>query len=161
MMLLRQQNVCLNVGEEAPDFELPDQDGNRVRLSDYRGKKNVLLALNPGDLNDSCKNYLLLYRDNLESYKELDIQVVGINMDSIRKNKTWTQSMRGLGYPVLSDREPLGDVTLRYDCFVPKQGYGKRGLFLIDKEGIIRHIEVSDESGTCPNIGVLVKSLQT
>jgi peroxiredoxin len=160
-MLLRDQNVCLNVGEEAPDFELPDEDGNMVRLSDYRGKRNVLLALNPGDLNDSCKNYLLLYKGNLEQYKELETQVIGVNMDTMRTNKSWSQSLNCLGFPILSDREPLGDITLKYDCFVPNEGYGKRGLFVIDKEGIIQHIDVlSDRVDASPDISQVLASLQ-
>jgi peroxiredoxin len=160
-MILRQNSVCLNVGAEAPDFELPDQDGKMVRLSDFRGKSNVLLALNPGDLNDSCKNYIILYKDNLKMYKELDTQVIGINMDSVIKNKAWSQSLHGLGFPILSDRDPLGGVTLEYDCMVPDEGYGKRGLFVIDKKGIIRYIEVlSDEVGTCPDMYVILNTLQ-
>nr|KXH72198.1 MAG: hypothetical protein AM325_01620 [Candidatus Thorarchaeota archaeon SMTZ1-45] len=160
-MLLRQQNVCLNVGEEAPDFELPDQDGKMIRLSDYRGKHNVLLALNPGELNDSCKNYLLLYRDSIMKFKELDTQVLGMNMDSISKNRKWVKSLRGLGFPVLSDHDPPGKVTLRYDCFVPKEGYGKRGIFVIDKKGIIRHIEVqSSDAGACPDVFQMLSTLQ-
>ena len=160
-MLLREQNVCLNVGEEAPDFELPDQDGNMKRLSDYRGKCNVLLALNPGDLNDSCKNYLLLYKDNLSRYSEVDTQVLGVNMDTVRKNSAWAKSLQGLGFPILSDREPLGDVTLKYDCFTPKEGYGKRGLFVIDKKGIIRYIDVlSEHVGKCPDISQILSSLE-
>ncbi len=160
-MLLRQQNVCLNIGEEAPDFKLPDQDGNMVRLSNYRGKSNILLALNPGNLNDSCKNYLLLYKDNLERYKETDTQVVGITMDSVKKNKAWSQSLHGVGFPLVSDREPLGDVLLKYDCFVPKEGYGKRGLFIIDKKGIIRHIDtLSDDVRTCPDVFQILEFLE-
>jgi peroxiredoxin len=160
-MLLREQNVCLNVGEEAPDFELSDEEGNKVRLSDFRGKKHVLLALNPGDLNDSCKNYLLLYKGNLEQFDQLDTQVIGINMDTMRANKAWSQSLRGLGFPLLSDREPLGDITLKYDCFVPKEGYGKRGLFVIDKKGIIQYIDVlSDKVDKCPDMSQILASLQ-
>ena len=160
-MLLRGQNVCLNVGEEAPDFELPDEKGNRVRLSDFRGKSNVLLALNPGDLNDSCKNYMLLYKGNLEQFKGLDTQIIGINMDTMNTNKAWSLSLHGLGFPILSDREPLGDITLKYDCFVPKEGYGKRGLFVIDKQGIIQYIDVlSDHVDKCPDMSQILASLQ-
>jgi peroxiredoxin len=153
--------VCLNVGEEAPDFELVDQDGNMIKLSDYRGKCNVLLALNPGDLNDSCKNYLLLYKDNLSRYSELDTQLLGVNMDSVRKNSAWSKSLHGLGFPILSDREPLGDISLKYDCFVPEEGYGKRGLFVIDKNGIIQYIDVlSEKVEKCPDIFQVLTSLQ-
>ena len=160
-MILRQQNVCLNVGEEAPDFELPDEDGNMIRLSNYRGKCNVLLALNPGNLNDSCKNYLLLYKDNIAKYKEQDTQVLGVNMDSIRTNKAWSRSLNGLDFPILSDRNPLGDVILKYDCYMPKKGYGKRVLFVIDKKGIIRYIDVlSEDVSKCPDVLQILSSLQ-
>jgi peroxiredoxin len=160
-MILREQNVCLNIGEEAPDFELPDQDGNLVRLSDFRGKSNVLIALNPGELNDSCKNYLLLYKPNRAQYKELDTQVIGINMDSIRKNSAWSKSLHGLGFPVLSDRRPLGDVTLKYDCYMPSMGYGKRGLFIIDKKGLIRYIDIlSEDVNKCPDVSQILQNLQ-
>ncbi|MFW9974876.1 MAG: redoxin domain-containing protein [Candidatus Thorarchaeota archaeon] len=160
-MLLRQQNVCLNIGEKAPDFELPDQDGQIIHLSDFKGKRNVLLALNPGDLNDSCKNYLLLYADNLTRFEELDTQVLGINMDSVAKNRGWSKSLSGLGFPILSDHDPPGNVTLKYDCFVPDEGYGKRGIFVIDKRGIIRYIEVqSSSTGACPDVFHLLEILQ-
>lgn len=160
-MLLRQQNVCLNIGEEAPDFALPDQDGKMIRLSDFRGKSNVLLALSPGDLNDSCKNYLLLYADNMAKFEELNTQVLGINMDSVAKNNAWSKNLHDLGFPILSDHDPPGDVTLRYDCFVPDEGYGKRGIFVIDKRGIIRYIEVqSGSAGACPDVFHLLKTLE-
>lgn len=160
-MLLRQQNICLNIGEKAPDFELPDQDGQIIHLSDFKGKRNVLLALNPGDLTDSCKNYLLLYADNLTRFEELDTQVLGINMDSVAKNKGWSKSLGGLGFPILSDHDPPGNVTLKYDCFVSDEGYGKRGIFVIDKRGTIRYIEVqSSSAGACPDVFQLLEVLQ-
>lgn len=121
----------------------------------------MLLALNPGDLNDSCKNYLLLYENNLMKFKELDTQVLGVNMDSVSKNKAWAKSLGGLGFPILSDHDPPGDVTLKYDCFVPEEGYGKRGIFVIDKRGTIRYIEVQPgNAGACPDVFQLLEILQ-
>ncbi|MFW9807507.1 MAG: redoxin domain-containing protein [Candidatus Thorarchaeota archaeon] len=160
-MILRENNVCLNAGEEAPDFELPDQDGNMVRLSDFKGKYNVLLALNPGELDDSCKNYLLLYKDNLAMYDEMKTKVIGVNMDTVRSNNAWSKSLHGVGFPVLSDVDPVGDVTLKYDCYTPKEGYGKRGLFIIDKKGIIRYIDIlSDRVTKCPDLRQVLMTLQ-
>jgi peroxiredoxin len=160
-MLLRQNNVCLNTGEEAPDFTLPDQDQDNVTLSGYRGRCNVLLVFNPGTLNESCQDYLLFYREHLMDFSARDTQVLGINMDSSDNNKGWDQGIGGLGFPVLSDRAPLGGTTLKYDCFVPHEGYGKRVIFVIDKAGIIRHIEVlSGEHGACPDMNGLLGVLQ-
>jgi peroxiredoxin len=160
-MLLLEQNVCLNPGQEAPDFELPDQDGELIRLSGYRGNRNVVLALNPGRLNDSCKDFLQFYKEHLLDFGVMEAQVVGINMESTTMNKEWLSDIGGLGFPLLSDFAPLGNITLRYDCFVPDEGYGKRALFLIDKQGNIRHIEVlSGEEGACPNRTHLLDVIQ-
>lgn len=161
-MILRQNNVCLTLWEAAPRFTLPDQDGNEVSLSDYRGDCNVVLAFNPGDLNKSCQDYLLFYKEHLTEFNALDAQVLGINMDSIETNKEWTEKIGGLGFPLLSDRVPLGGTTLKYDCFVPEEGYGKRVLFVIDKDGIIRHIDVlSGERGACPDLSGLLEVLRS
>ena len=160
-MILREQNVCLTAGEEALDFNLPDQDGNYVKLSDYYKDYNVVVTLNPGKLNDSCKDYLLFYKEHLMEFSALDTQVLGINMDFEDINKEWTESIDGLGFPLLSDQSPLGGVTLKYDCFVPGEGYGKRAVFVIDKKGIIRHIEVlSGDQGACPDLNNLLDVLR-
>ncbi len=161
-MILREQNVCLNAGEEALDFNLPDQDGNYVKLSDYYNDYNVVVTLNPGKLNDSCKDYLLFYKEHLMEFSALETQVLGVNMDSVDVNKEWTESIEGLGFPLLSDQSPLGGITLKYDCFVPEEGYGKRAVFVIDKKGILRHIEVlSGDQGTCPDLNSLLDVLRS
>ncbi|MHA1949376.1 MAG: redoxin domain-containing protein [Candidatus Thorarchaeota archaeon] len=161
-MILREQNVCLNPGEDALDFNLLNQDGNFVKLSDLYNDCNVVIALNPGKLNDSCKDYLLFYKEHLMDFSALDTQVLGINMDSVETNKEWADSIQGLGFPLLSDRSPLGGVTLKYDCFVPNEGYGKRAVFVIDKMGVIRHIEiVSGEHGACPEMSGLLEILKS
>ena len=161
-MILREQFVCLNPGDEAIDFSLPDQDGRIIKLSDYHDDCNVIVTLNPGNLNDSCKDYLLFYKEHLMDFSALDTQVLGINMDSVETNKEWTDSIEGLGFPLLSDRSPLGDITLKYDCFVPKEGYGKRAIFVIDKKGILRHVEVlSGDHGACPEMNGLLEVLQS
>ncbi len=152
-MILREQNVCLNVGETAPEFSLPDENGGTVRLADYRGKKNVLIALHPGDLSSGCKDHFRFYQQHLSHFEALDTQVLAVNMASIEANNQWLSETGELGYPVLADFNPLGDVTLKYDCFVPHEGYGKKVVFLVDKEGSLRHIEVlgvSDDA--CPNM---------
>jgi alkyl hydroperoxide reductase subunit AhpC len=82
-------------------------------------------------------------------------------MDSISANEKWTRSIGGLGFPLLSDHSPLGKTTFEYDCFVPNEGYGKRVLFVINKKGVISHIQtLSGESGACPNIRQIIASLQ-
>ncbi len=152
-MLLREHHVCLNLGEQAPDFALLDQNGEEVRLSDFRGKKNVLVTLHPGDLSSGCKDHFKVYQNYLSEFQRTDTQVLAVNMASVEMNKAWLDEIGDLGFPVLADFVPLGDVTLKYDCYMPQQGYGTRAVFLIDKEGSLRYIEVLEPSGdVCPDI---------
>ncbi|MBS3793836.1 MAG: redoxin domain-containing protein [Candidatus Thorarchaeota archaeon] len=160
-MLLRERNVCLTEGEQAPDFCLLDQHGEEVELSEFRGKKNVLLVLHPGELNEACTEYIRFYKNHLEDFEHLDTQVLAINMDSVESNREWIEEIGGLGFSLLSDYVPLGDITLKYDCFVPEKGYGKRVIFLVDKEGVLRHIEVlSGKKGVCPDLSSLLNAIR-
>ncbi|MHA2005251.1 MAG: redoxin domain-containing protein [Candidatus Thorarchaeota archaeon] len=159
-MLLREQNVCLNIGEQAPDFILPDQNGKDVRLSDFRGRKNVVVALHPGDLSSGCKDSFRFYQQYIAQFDQADAQVLAINMAPVESNKAWIDEIGELGFPVLADYVPLGDATLKFDCFVPKEGYGKRAVFLVDKEGNLRHIEVLKATGNaCPDMSRMLDIL--
>ncbi|RDE11141.1 MAG: peroxiredoxin [Candidatus Thorarchaeota archaeon] len=152
-MIPREQNVCLNIGEKAPDFTLPDQNGSQVRLSDFKGKKNVVLVLHPSTLTKSCKDDIRFYQERTDEFHALNTEILVVNMDSIDYNRDWVKEIGGLSFPVLSDRDPLGGVSLTYDCFVPKEGYGNRAVFVIDKSGIIRHIEkIKALRGACPDM---------
>jgi peroxiredoxin len=74
-------------------------------------------------------------------------------MDSVEANRRWAEKVGGIGYPLLSDFSPLGSVSLKYDCFMPKQGYGKRAMFLIDKSGRLQHVELLDGyRAACPDL---------
>ncbi|MFW9967212.1 MAG: redoxin domain-containing protein [Candidatus Thorarchaeota archaeon] len=160
-MLLREQNVCLSIGERAPDFILPDQNGMDVRLSDFRGRQNVVVALHPGDLNSGCTDSFRFYQEYLSEFEQADTQVLAINMASVESNRAWLDQVGELGFPVLADYVPLGDVTLKFDCFVPEEGYGKRAVFLVDKKGNIRHIEVLKAAGNaCPDMSRMLEILQ-
>jgi len=155
IVILREQNVCLNVGEKAPDFSLQDQNGNEVRLSDFKGKQNVLLVLHPGNVTRSCKDDIRFYQERTDELHGLNAEILLVNMDSAESNAKWVQEIGGLSFPVLSDRVPLGDVSLKYDCFVPKKGYDNRAVFVIDKNGVIRHIEVLKAlRGACPDMKI-------
>ena len=152
-MILREQNVCLNVGEKTPDFSLPDQDGNQVSLSDFVGKKNVLVILHPGSLTRACKDDIRFYQERTDELHSMNTEIIIVNMDSAETNVKWIREIGGLSFPVLSDCVPPGDVTLKYDCFVPKEGYGKRAVSVVDKGGAIRYIEmVKPVRRSCPDM---------
>lgn len=145
-----QGGVRLKVGDEAPDFTLPAQDGKKIRLSDYRGKKNVMLAFYPQDFTPVCSHQLPSYSDQIEKFEELNTQVLAIGVASIPVHNAWIESLGGLNFPLLADWVPFAEVSKKYDSFIPRIGFGKRVIFIIDKKGIIQYIDVPLELNEGP-----------
>ncbi|MHA1976759.1 MAG: peroxiredoxin [Candidatus Hodarchaeales archaeon] len=140
----------LKVGDEAPDFALPAQDGKKIRLSNYRGKKNVMLAFYPQDFTPVCSHQLPSYSTQINKFEELNTQVLAIGVASIPVHIAWIDSLGGLNYPLLADWVPTGEVSKKYDAFIPKIGFGKRAIFIIDKEGIIQYVDIPHELNEGP-----------
>lgn len=130
-------------GEEAPDFTLEDQDGEEVRLSAFRGNKNVLLAFFPMAFTPVCSHQIPQYREDLSKFSDLDTQILAISVDSVPAHKAWTEQLGGIPYPVLADFYPHGDVARKYGV-LREQGFSQRALFIIDKQGIIRFSQVHE-----------------
>ncbi len=129
--------MTLALNDSAPDFTLPDQDGNAFRLSQQRGRR-LLLVFYPGDDTPVCTRQLCDYRDGLESFADLGVSVIGISADNADSHRAFRQKHR-LPFTLLSD--PNFEVAERYDC---KALIGmKRGVYLLDEEQRIRyrHIE--------------------
>lgn len=81
---------------------------------------------------------------NLERFKGLDAQVVGISIDSTHTNRAWAESLGGISYPLLCDFWPHGNVARQYGVFDEKAGRSERAVFVIDKQGVVRYIDVHD-----------------
>ncbi len=145
-----QEETKLKVGDEAPDFNLPAQDGKKIKLSDFRGKKNVLLAFYPQDFTPVCSHQLPSYSKQINKFESLDTQVLAIGVASIPVHNAWIESLGGLNYPLLADWVPTGEVSKKYDAFIPKLGYGKRAIFIVDKKGIIQYIDIPSELNAGP-----------
>ncbi|UCE13265.1 MAG: redoxin domain-containing protein [Candidatus Heimdallarchaeota archaeon] len=145
-----QGGVRLKVGEEAPDFTLPAQDGKKIRLSDYRGKKNVMLAFYPQDFTPVCSHQLPSYSKQIKKFEELNTQVLAIGVASIPVHNAWIESLGGLNFPLLADWVPFAEVSKKYDAFIEKIGFGKRVIFIVDKEGIIQYVDVPFELNEGP-----------
>ena len=94
----------------------------------------------------------------LERFKGLDAQVVGISMDSKYANKAWAESLGGISYPLLCDFWPHGDVARKYGVFNEEGGRSERAVFIIDKAGIVRYIDVH-EIGEHPDEEQLLEEL--
>lgn len=128
------------VGKKGPDFVLPSHLGGKVRLSDYLGKKNVLLAFFPLSWTPVCSNQIPNYEKDSKRFEELDTQVLAVSVDSIPSLQAWQKSLGGIMYPILSDFWPHGEVSRKYDVLT-KEGFADRVIFIIDKNGIIRDID--------------------
>ncbi|WP_217252324.1 peroxiredoxin [Streptomyces sp. AC602_WCS936] len=129
--------MALQVGDKAPDFELKDNHGATVRLSDFHGHKNVVLLFYPFAFTGVCTGELCEVRDNLPRFSDRDTQVLAVSNDSIHTLRVFAEQ-EGLEYPLLSDFWPHGNVSRDYGVFDEDKGCAVRGTFIIDREGVVR-----------------------
>ena len=133
----------VKVGDVAPDFTLPAVGGGEVTLSQYRGKRNVVISFVPAAWTPVCSDQWPGYNIVKEMFDENDAVLLGITVDNIPTLYAWTRQMGQLWFPVLSDFWPHGKVAQKYGV-LRSSGVTERALFFIDKKGIIRDIQVSD-----------------
>jgi len=133
----------VKVGQPAPDFTLPSVSGEKVSLSQYRGKKNVVLSFVPAAWTPVCSDQWPGYNIAKDIFTQNDAILLGITVDNIPTLFAWTNQMGQLWFPVLSDFWPHGGVAKKYGV-LRSNGVSERALFVIDKNGIIRYIDVHD-----------------
>jgi peroxiredoxin (alkyl hydroperoxide reductase subunit C) len=146
------------VGDMAPDFTLPSIQGEDVTLSDYRGEKNVVLSFVPAAFTPVCSDQWPGYCLAESLFERHDAILLGISTDNIPSLYAWTQQMENLWFPVLSDFWPHGEVAEKYGV-LRSAGVAERALFVIDKQGVIRYIDVHDINAR-PDLGELAKALE-
>ncbi|MGC4748492.1 peroxiredoxin [Micromonospora sp. DT201] len=132
----------IEVGADAPDFVLKDQNNQEVRLSDFRGKRTVLLVFYPLAFTGTCQGELCQVRDNLDEYVNDDVQVLTVSVDSVYSHKIWADR-EGYQFPMLADFWPHGAVAQAYGVFNDVAGFANRGTFVIDKTGVVRFAEMN------------------
>ena len=132
----------IEVGAEAPDFVLKDQNGQVVQLSSFRGVRNVLLVFYPLAFTGTCQGELCSVRDNLNDFVNDNIQVLTVSVDSSPAHRVWADQ-QGYQFPLLADFWPHGAVAQSYGVFNEERGYANRGTFLIDKTGVVRFSEMT------------------
>ncbi|MFG1919957.1 peroxiredoxin [Micromonospora sp. NPDC048898] len=132
----------IEVGAEAPDFVLKDQNNQEVRLSDFRGRRGVLLVFYPFAFTGTCQGELSEVRDNLDAYVNDDVQVLTVSVDSVYSHKVWADR-EGYQFPMLADFWPHGAVAQAYGVFNDVAGFANRGTFVIDKAGVVRYAEMN------------------
>jgi peroxiredoxin len=129
--------MAVDVGDRAPLFELKDQHGQTVRLSDFRGRENVALVFYPFAFSGICTSELCEIRDNLGVFAADDVQVIAISCDPLYSLRAFAER-EGFEFPLLSDFWPHGEVSRTYGVFDEVQGRAVRGTFLVDTEGTVR-----------------------
>lgn len=131
--------MSLQVGEQAPDFTLKDQNNQERTLSELRGDRNVLVVFYPLAFSGICTGELDQLRDDLAAFT--DVQVLAVSVDSVYTLKAWS-NQRGYDFPLLADFWPHGKVAQDYGVFNDHAGIANRGTFLVDIDGVIRFAEM-------------------
>jgi peroxiredoxin len=129
--------MALEVGQAAVDFSLKDEHGQLVRLSDFRGVKNVAVVFYPFAFSGICTGELCEIRDNLSAFEDENVVVLAISCDAVFSLRVWSESEK-YNFPLLSDFWPHGAVSRQYGVFNETTGTAVRGTFLIDTEGLLR-----------------------
>ena len=133
----------VRVGQPAPDFLLPSVSGKKISLSQFIGKKNVVLSFVPAAWTPVCSQQWPGYSIVKNVFNETDTVLLGITVDNLPTLHAWTRQMGTVWFHVLSDFWPHGEVAKTYGV-LRSDGFTERAVFIIDKEGMIRFIQVSD-----------------
>ncbi|RLK55316.1 peroxiredoxin [Actinokineospora cianjurensis] len=134
--------MSVEVGSKAPDFTLNDYNKQPVTLSEQHAARNVLLVFYPFAFSGTCQGELCQVRDELATYTDNNVQVIGVSVDSPFSLKAWADQ-QGYQFPLLSDFWPHGDVAKLYGVFNEAAGLANRGTFLIDTTGTVRFAEIN------------------
>ena len=124
------------VGQPAPDFTLKDQSQKDIKLSDFAGKRNVVLVFYPLDFSPLCSNEHACFVNDLKQFESLDAQVLGLSVDSVWAHKAFAEKL-GITYPLLADFLPRGAVAEKFGVYMAERGVAGRAIAIIDKAGKI------------------------
>jgi peroxiredoxin len=132
----------INVGDEAPDFTLKDQNNEEFTLSSHRGKQAVLLVFYPLAFTGICTGELCDVRDDMPTFENDEVLTVSISVDSVYSHKVFADR-EGYEFRLLADFWPHGEVARTYGVFNEDAGFANRGTFLVDIDGIVRFAEMN------------------
>ena len=131
------------VGQPAPDFKLMSTDDREISLSEFKGRKKVVLAFYPLDFSPVCSVQIPDYDQHHADFEKADAVVLGISRDSVFAHKAWKEQL-GLGsVPLLADMN--GAAATKYGVYLADKGISGRAIFVIDKAGVLRHAHVEDK----------------
>jgi peroxiredoxin len=145
-------------GTPAPDFQLPDQDGNEVSLSDFRGR-TVVLVFYPADFSPVCTDQLNVYQEVLGELEQHGATLVGISVDGAYCHKAFRQHL-GVSIPLLADFHPKGEVARRYGVWVEERGLAARALVMVGPDGTVRWSYRSPSPLEIPGANLIFDALE-
>jgi peroxiredoxin len=152
-----EENMLPPEGSHAPDFSLDANNGHRIVLSELRGRP-VILAFYPADFSSVCGSQMALYNEALPMFEELGGQLLGISVDPLDRHVAFAEA-QNLRFPLLADDHPLGEVASKYGVFDERRKRARRGLFVIDGEGVIRWRYLAPDSVN-PGADGILKALE-
>ena len=151
----------VEVGQKAPDFQLPDHNRTTRSLKEFLGKKTIL-AFFPGAFTGVCDKEMCTFRDSIQTLTGLGAQVVGISVNDPFSNKAFANTYK-LQFPLLSDytRETIKKYGVFHEDFAGLKGYiaAKRSVFILDSKGIVRYKWISEDPAKEPDYEEIKKQL--
>ena len=151
--------MAVDVGTKAPDFTLTNQDRQPVKLSEQKGQP-VVLAFFPAAFSGVCTKELCTFRDSLARLNQAKAKVFGISVDTFFTLKAFHDA-QGYNFPLLSDfnKTAIRDYGVFNEDMIGLKGIAKRAVFVIDKDGIVRHRDVLEDARNEPNYDAVFKAL--
>ena len=149
----------IEAGEKAPDFTLPDHDGNDVSLGDFAGRK-LVLAFYPLDFSPVCTDQLGLYQEVLGEIEAKGATLVGVSVDSAFCHKAFQEHLN-LTIPLLADFHPKGEMSSAYGAYREDRGATNRSLVLIDEDGVVEWSFASPSTAEIPGANLIFDALST
>jgi glutaredoxin-dependent peroxiredoxin len=154
--------MSVDVGAKAPDFTLPDQNRESVSLADKLKNGPVVLAFFPAAFSSVCQQEMCTFRDSMAELNKSNAQVLGVSTDTFFALKAWGDAQK-LNFPLLSDYNK--DVIRQYGVvnadMIGLKDISKRAVFVIDRNGVVRHREVLDDARNEPNYDKVKQALST
>ena len=147
----------IEAGQPAPNFTLRDQDGAEVSLSDFRGRR-ALLVFYPADFSPVCSDQLSIYQEVKPQLEEKDVELVGISVDNPFAHKAFQEKL-GIDTPLLADFEPKGEVARAYGAYIDKFGTANRSLVLVDEVGTVDWVHESPSPLEIPGANLIFDAL--
>src|ERR1700677_3730783 len=151
--------MAISVGAAAPEFSLKDQSQKEVKLSDFKGKKNVVIVFYPLDWSPVCTNEHVCLVNDMKRFEQLDAQVLGVSVDSVWSHKAFAEKM-GTQLPLLADFQPRGAVGSLFGVYLADKGITGRAIAVVDRDGKLAWFKNYDIP-TVPDVNEVAEAVST